>query len=77
MKTNATKESDNEVQLIIIYNSKWREVRKALDKYWDILHSVQIPGKYIAAHPSLTYWRPNNVKDILVHSYHAGLCMER
>lgn len=43
------------------------------ETYWSILQADPILNKYVPSNPLITYRRSQNLRDMLVHSYHQGV----
>lgn len=72
MKGHIKKETHHQIRFIAQYHSRWREMKSALDKYWDILLADNVLNDHSTTSPSITYRRSQNLCDILVHSHHTG-----
>ncbi|XP_056425863.1 uncharacterized protein LOC130367467 [Hyla sarda] len=55
-----------------MYHSQSDQVRNILAKHWDILCLDPTLSLYLQPHPSITYKRAPNLRDMLVHSHYGG-----
>ncbi|CAJ0965458.1 unnamed protein product [Ranitomeya imitator] len=58
------------VRFISNFNNQWNELRKILNKHWNILKSDPILRKVIPTSPQMVAKRSQNIKDLLVHSHY-------
>lgn len=52
-------------------------MRFALEKHWEILFADNALKEHLTKKTSITYKRSQNLRDLLVHSHHAGQKLER
>ncbi|XP_069815789.1 uncharacterized protein [Dendropsophus ebraccatus] len=69
-------EPDSKVRFITPYNEKANEVRGILQRYWPVLKVDPVVGKWIPESPAITYKWAENLKDVLVRSYHKGVTVQ-
>lgn len=74
MKSKKTKEKANkQVRFITPFNCTERQMRGALQKYWDILTQDEVLNECLPTTPYLTFRRAKNIKDLLLKSHHVGM----
>lgn len=72
MKGRPKKDEPHQVRYITTYNSRWREMKMAIEKHWDILLVDDTLKNALPQRPSLTYKRSRNLRDVLVKSHYSG-----
>ncbi|CAJ0919541.1 unnamed protein product [Ranitomeya imitator] len=67
-----TAQDTQAVRLITGFNSQWREIMQVLGKHWAVLRADDDLASCIPKHPSVTWRRSKNLKDILTKSHYVA-----
>ncbi|XP_075422706.1 uncharacterized protein LOC142463627 [Ascaphus truei] len=69
-KKEINENQSSPIRIIGTYSKQWREIKQMIHKHWHILFEDEIYRKVLSDTPSITYRRPTNLSDSLVHSHY-------